>query len=82
MRKSITVCDVCEREGQLTTYSIRTNGRTVNVDLCADDGEPIAVLIERAVGKRPKPARKRSTAKGSGGTLPVTDLDSIEATKG
>lgn len=44
---SITVCDVCEDRGKPTTHwRIEVGGEVFEVDLCAEDAEPIATVIK------------------------------------
>lgn len=88
-KATVTVCDECQRVGVPTrTYAITRDSTKVTVDLCADHGEEIELLIEKALASgrqsSPTPPRKtppRTAAVSRPTKLKVTSLEDIEAMK-
>lgn len=82
----VTVCDVCKQVGKATrSYTISRDSTKAHVDLCADDGEELELIIERALVDKPAPVKRTpraTTPSGSGkGRLKVTSLAEIEKLK-
>ncbi|AKY03712.1 DNA binding protein [Streptomyces phage Lannister] len=90
MKIEIRVCDVDQAVGEPTkTYTIAVEGRSVEVDLCAEHAAPLEELLhldteEEREPAKPKPAARSTSTpkKRTSRTRPkIVSLEEIEAMK-
>lgn len=82
MKKILVVCDTCENPDKETkTYRIVSEGRTKELDLCADDGAPIEKFLEGTRARGGVRAAGTGTRGRRAGAGRTTSLEEINAAK-